>query len=781
MLDRFYLLNELIENLTGSFDKKASEEEDFDYDFPIYHPPTQEVEEKQTKDDFDFDFPIYTPPKIQPVPATVPITTPSTIITPTSTVQEPSVSVPNTKQELTNKDLPSWFDPEWTSIQKFKLSDEPPSFLKLRKEPKQQELQTKQIYSEPTIEVEQEPKYEPKMSSQEAKDYLRSLPETQRLEEALTALEVASEEIRDHFRNKKLMATVFSLVISHLEGLINNADTSFGTNKDSGMIATKILIDVYYDKLKRLPSKYQEMAGRKIEKTTEGRKKNPLKELKSQWYGPEMVFVNNRAIRLMKHASNIEGGIISFDDAVNTAQEEWIALEQLVEGLVPEFSYENKTKLQDLGAKELVGGSSFEDAKKRIVQYLEAIEEGTLSTDNLGTEENDLGRFFPNIKEIDISEEWRDNAEVMLNERIVRKGLKDLPPIVINELAPQIVQFSKLAVQWNMIENAHDLNDLLKAMNMRGQVTPNEVANKQQEIYENIERLIQHIFIINPEYIAIPSTHKLLENVYIVGRHIRAEANEEDLSSLSTARAAQEAGLQADPGAPQIKNLDPKFKRNPRLQRPNEDDVAYKRRQKYEKEMADKYRYNFIQRILLHGDPDAYMKQRRLYQLGRRKGESQSHYDTRREKESKIHEIDKPDYKSNNMELVKWKELATHNSIAESSIDDLIDVQRYRTYKMFQTISKSTLKSNTLSLLEKRLIRNRIRDFQKEYYEIKDTPGMNLDVITAMGKMIEQIPSYFAEAKERVKKESSNSSKISLDMSSIYMKYADRLAESFEV
>lgn len=749
MLDRLALLNGLLQNV-----KVATSEDDEDFDIPLYSPPAKPAAPKTPIP------PIATPAK------PVPIQTPS----------EPAAPAPPAPVQPTKKPesqaLPSWFDPSWKPVRKMKIQDE---FSTAHwGKPEDELVKAEPPVAAPKVEVPvqtaPEPEPESAMSFEDARDYLESLPEDPHLQEAITAMNYADEELRTNYKNKRLVSTTLALVIAHLRGLIDHAESVFGESKGRSISAVQILIDHFNDEIKKLPHRFQERAASELYKATEGRKRGPIRELKSQWYGPELLFVNNRSIRLMKSAG------MSVDEAEKMAQDEWNQLTQLIHGLLHEqsergtYKAEEEAELQKLGAQRLLGGGSFDDAKKLVAQHVEAINAGIISTENLSMEDDQLKKLFPNVR-IDPDANWEEDlAKDMTDEDMVKEDLSDLPSEVIDKLAPSIVQFGQQALKFaalkDAIERGIDEDKMIEA------------DDALQMIYDNIEVLASQIFVINPEYINKPLAHEKFEDIYVVFKSVRAEAKDQGLESISdrTISSAESVGegLSIDPGAPSAKEIDPKYNRNPRLQRPNEGDEEYKARQVHEKELADASRHRYLQRMLARGDALGYLERKRQYReqykLEPRPKETPAQYRSRVQTEEEMDRIRKPEYKKNKQELVKWRKLATMQTSDVPNLRDKIKQlfvsQENRTQDLYKRIIDSWLPESTLNEIEETLQANRISKFQHEYDVIKALSGMNELVLKSMEYLISQIPRYFEDAKIAVQREKTSYSRITLDWAS---------------
>ena len=217
------------------------------------------------EDDEDFDFPLYTPPKAAPKvnqPAMVPIPPAEPVVVPAKAAPTaaPIPAVPTPVAQPAKREFPSWFDPSWTPIKKFKIEEQFPTshWAKLPDEEDPEQPKPVQKPEPESPEVELKPEPEPAMSAEEAQKYLESLPEEPHLADAITALNYADEEIRINYSNKKLISTTLALVTAHLMGLINHADVVFGKNKDKGISAVQILRDHFANEAKKLPVRYQE-------------------------------------------------------------------------------------------------------------------------------------------------------------------------------------------------------------------------------------------------------------------------------------------------------------------------------------------------------------------------------------------------------------------------------------------------------------------------------------------------------------------------------------------
>ena len=87
----------------------------------------------------------------------------------------PAPVVPIAK-EPAKKELPSWFDPSWKPIRKFKIEEQQFPISHWAKLPDEEEPRSIPK-PEPAIEVELKTEPEPTMSVEEAQKYLESLPE----------------------------------------------------------------------------------------------------------------------------------------------------------------------------------------------------------------------------------------------------------------------------------------------------------------------------------------------------------------------------------------------------------------------------------------------------------------------------------------------------------------------------------------------------------------------------------------------------------------------------
>jgi hypothetical protein len=754
MLDRFDLLKNLLESVSAGIPKRASEEDDFDFEIPLYNGPSLKK-----------PVPIAAPKAPPKPPAVVPIPPVPVPVAPPAPVAPALPPAP--------KAFPSWVDPTWKPIPKFKgqtdkfdtsqwgdldeWTDEEP-----KEAPKPPEV------VEPTADdvgideldpdelLASKPTPVPQgMSTQEAQSYLESLPDNDRLSKALIALDMADEETRLHPKDKKLASSVLALLTAHFMGLVENADDVFGENKDSGITAAKVLMAGFDKKIKDLPKKLLERTQNEIDKLT-GTAPRKLRPLTSQFLSPELIFINNRAIKLMV------AGESSVDEAEQTAYDEWLALKQLAKGLIPDNSSAQNDLLK-IGSQELLASSEFSNAKKKMVLYSEAFESGSLQ--NLSV--SNSSELFPDVK-VDPSEPWEKAAEVLAAEDFL---LDEIPEGAQEQLTNLFGRFGRLALEfWNLIEFIE-----------RNKETKKDKAEQKElqlpTVYDSIQAISSDLFILNRKYINL--AYEEFKDAYIINRSIEAIAEEYGLESIqsnseiSVGQSAGEGLHISDQSGSGPK--DPNAV-NPRLKRKDESPEDYALRQAHEKELADASRHRYLQNILTQGDAQGYLERKNQYQLAQRPKESTEDYRNRRKKESEINRIRNPEYKRNKIEMVKWKKLAALNSLEPSElkrqVENLKNQQVFRTYDLFKRINESWLPKDKLNEIENLLMDIRIQLFKREFDTIKNFDGINKFVLKEFANMISQIPKYFEEANKRVQADKVSSARITLDMVSTFAKYA---------
>jgi hypothetical protein len=453
-------------------------------------------------------------------------------------------------------------------------------------------------------------------------------------------------------------------------------------------------------------------------------------------------------------------GESSVDEAEHTAQEEWIALKQLAEGLIPN-NPSAQNDLLKIGSQELLASSEFSDAKKKMVIYSEAFESGNLQSLSV----SNSSELFPDVK-VDPSEPWEKAAEVLAAEDFL---LDEIPENAQEQLTNLLGRFGRRAVEfWK-------LTDFIRKNRGRDENKIAEAELLLQTVYDRIRALSVDLFTLNRKYIEL--AYDEFKEAYIISRSIETLAEDYGLESIQSADEisvgqSTEEGLHvSDQSGPKDPNAV-----NPRLKREDETPEDYALRQAHEKELADASRHRYLQRILAQGDAQGYLERKNQYQLAQRPKESTEDYRNRRKTEAEINRIRNPEYKRNKNEMVKWRKLATLKNIEPSDLrrelENLIKHQQFRTYDLFQRINESWLPINTLQEIETSLMEIRIQSFKKEYEAIKDFDGMNKFVLKAFVYMIDQIPRYFEEAKEKVHAEKVSSARITLDMVSTFAKYA---------
>jgi hypothetical protein len=766
MLDRYSKPNALFHSVIGKIAADEDEFEDFDLG-PLYKAPDKVA-------------PIPPPQVIhvqQPVPTKepVPVTTqpPAT----TQLIEQPP-----------NPDLPSWWDKGWKPIPKFKLPEDrfPTShWRKLEDEKPTETVPAKAVTlepvtkpnvpSEPNIEVpetiEETLNLRPQtLSISDTKEYLETLPKTELLGEALTALTKAEEELRLNANNKKLISTILAYVIAHLMGLINHADEAFKSDKENAIAATKALIDYFQKEIAKLPKTYQERANSKIEQAIYGRKRGAIRELKSQFYGPELIFVNNRAIQIMRLLN------IPIDEAEKQAQDEWSKISELINNVLPDANYNDRETLNRIGANKILGGGTFEEAKNEVEINAKAIQSGIVSSNTLSMDKSQLAKMFPNAR-YEAGSDWEEDiAQDMSNEEFVTGQLTELPEDIVSELAPKIVRFAELSLKFSKVKS------LKTSFDNKGDIEQSQEADTAlQRIFHKFENIASEIFRINPTYLKNELAYEQLQDVYIVYKNVTTIAQEDGLESLNSipttgAQAASE-GLSTDLSAPGSKEPnDPRFgKTNPRLKRIDETEEQYVARQKHEKELADASRHRYLRNILQSGDAPGYLKRKLEYRLGQRPKESNEEYNNRIKIEDEKDRIRDPEYKKNNIELTKWNYLAAtkmDKSELEKEVKKLLSSQEQRTNDIYDRINESWLPADDLKEIPDLLMKTRIENFQDAYNVLKGRSTTNPLILKALEYTIGRIPEYFEEAQEKSHDEKVSSARMTLNMVSTFSKYS---------
>lgn len=778
MLDPLALLNNLLHI------KVATQEED-DFDFPVHVPkakvqakvppligipkkPTLSAEVKsnptpsavpipvtiQTARPIEeFDFPVFRPKskeklksEISEVPA---VAAPQD---PLSVSQVPS----KTQPELIPQPAPESETkyPVWAPSRKIKLEDEfPTSHWNIEYFPVNESMVSSEEVPalpswfdqtwKPTRKIKEPEKLEPDIiSTEDAKIYLRALPKEEHLTDALEALDILETELQKHRKNKSLILDAISYTSSHLSGLIEHADIVFGNNKEKGIKATKILIDSLNAELNKLPQHIRERSGKKVLKALEGRKQVPIRELSSKYYGPAMIFINNRTIRLATAGTGIP-----FVDAEQQATEEWESISKFINELgIDNESY--KDKLQRLGAQELLSGNSIDDAKTRISQSFEAVKSGLISFDDVAIDDNTLSEIFQNTK-VD-TEEWVDIAEYLTDEEKVKDDMEGLSEAMIERLVPNIVKFGEESFKFSKYKDAWSRDK-----------TNFDLGNNLQITYDSVILLAQRLFI-NPNDIKLAQS--IFEDIYAVYVGIREEAQEPGLelesmsdTPLSEAESA-EAGLAIDVNAPQ-KQVN---KKNYREKQIDETQEEYEDRRANERARAEASNQRYLRRILNSGRGGEYLERRLQHTRQKRKEDP---------KQIGMDLIRNPVYNETRDELNKFRYFATTKNVEDlsGSMQKLFRAIRDGVDSFYTKIFNSELPSDILSQMENDLQRYKIRKFRNEYNNIKKLNG-NPRVLVALELAIESLPRYFKEAKERSHQEKVSSARVINDMASVFLK-----------
>jgi hypothetical protein len=764
MLDRYSRLNTLFHSVIGKIAADEDEFEDFDLG-PLYKAPDKAA-------------PIPPPQVIhvqQPAPTKEPVS---------ATAQPPATT--QSIEQPPNPDLPSWWDKGWKPIPKFKLPEDrfPTSHWRKLDEKLAEPVPAKAVTLEPVKpNVPSEPNIEvpetieetlnlkpPTLSISDTKEYLETLPKTELLGEALIALTKAEEELRLNANNKKLISTILAYVIAHLMGLVNHADEAFKSDKENAIAATKALIDYFQKEVSNLPKIYQERANSKIEQAIYGRKRGAIRELKSQFYGPELIFVNNRAIQIMRLLN------IPIDEAEKQAQDEWLKISELINEVLPEASYQDKEILSRVGATKILGGGTFEDVKNEIESSAKAIKSGTLTIEHFSMDKSRLAEMFPNVKYESESDWENDLAQDMTNEDFVKGELRELPEDIVSELAPKIVRIAELALKFSKIK------ELKISFNNEGDLEQAKEADTAlQRIFHKFEGITTDTFKIIPAYLSKKQAYELFSDIYVIYKNVTTIANENGLESINSlpmtgAQAASE-GLYTDESAPGTKEPnDPRFgKTNPRLKRIDENEEQYATRQKHEKELADASRHRYLRNILQSGDAPGYLKRKLEYRLGQRPKESTEEYNNRIKIENEKDRIRDPEYKKNSLELTKWNYLAAtkmDKSELEKEVKKLLSSQEQRTNDIYDRINESWLPADDLKEIPDLLMKTRIENFQDAYNVLKGRSSTNPLILMALEYTIGRIPEYFEEAQEKSHDEKVSSARMTLNMASAFSKYS---------
>ncbi len=767
MLDRYSKLNALFHSVIGKIAADEDEFEDFDLG-PLYKAPDKAA-------------PIPPPQVIhvqQPVPTKEPVPV---------TTQPPATTQPI--EQPPNPDLPSWWDKGWKPIPKFKLPEDrfPTShWRKLEDEKIADPAPAKAITLEPVKpNIPSEPNVEvpetieetlnlkpPTLSISDTKEYLETLPKTELLGEALIALTKAEEELRLNANNKKLISTILAYVIAHLMGLVNHADEAFKSDKENAVAATKALIDYFQKEIAKLPKTYQERANSKIEQAIYGRKRGAIRELKSQFYNSELIFVNNRAIQII----NLPLLNTSVDDAEKQARDEWLKISELINEVLPEASYQDREILSRVGANKILGGGTLEDAKNEIESSAKAIKSGTLTIEHFSMDKSRLAEMFPNVR-YESGSDWENElAQDMTNEDFVKGELHELPEDIVSELAPKIVRIAELALKFSKIK------ELKISFNNEGDLEQAQEADTAlQRIFHKFEGITTDTFKIIPAYLSKKQAYELFSDIYVIYKNVTTIANENGLESINSlpitgAQAASE-GLSTDLSAPGSKEPnDPRFgKTNPRLKRIDETEEQYTARQKHEKELADASRHRYLRNILQSGDAPGYLKRKLEYRLGQRPKESTEEYNNRIKIEDEKDRIRDPEYKKNNIELNKWNYLAAtkmDKSELEKEVKKLLSSQEQRTNDIYDRINESWLPADDLKEIPDLLMKTRIENFQDTYNVLKGRSTTNPLILKALEYTIGRIPEYFEEAQEKSHDEKVSSARMTLNMASTFSKYS---------
>ena len=471
-----------------------------------------------------------------------------------------------------------------------------------------------------------------------------------------------------------------TLLIDNLNTIIDNSE-----EKEKTAEALKTIQDHLNIFVSDFSSKNQSVFAKFLAKTVKVPRR--LLELESRYLGSDTKFVRNRAVRIQ-----INEGLDS-KTAEERAKAELNEINKAIQklDLSGNLPQELKTEFQ----KQLLGGSSWEDAIKYIEGYVK-----------LGG----IEYFKDKFKDIEVEEDdWKEIVPA-LDDSIVQEKLNYLPEAERSNLTDKIMRFKDLGGQIGKI-----IEDNIE---MRS----TESVEQAKLLYDEFSALANQIFIIDPSY--IEGDEALFEDVYSLYTNIRnITAGFIDISSEET-----------------ISDI----KQNQPVREPipiKQDETKEKVERKRKTETEEKARQAFLKRLKDEGVLDQYLSDQK-----RRK--------TEREKDPVVKELKRirnPDYISNKQEINKLVYLAKLPSLNNREIIQIKQNNIKRTISLLKRIKESWLSDEQLQVVMRDLLNKRIRDYDALLKILSRQEGINEDVLDFIEELMDLTPKIFSEALSTVK------------------------------
>lgn len=490
--------------------------------------------------------------------------------------------------------------------------------------------------------------------------------------------------------DEKAKIDLLANTTSKLLVLVNNPSTIQETDKQNTIECARTILKVLEEYTKGL-SKASKDA---FTKATTGKlqvQKQTIPEYKSKYYGTSLIFVRNRAIKLIKD----EG--IDIEEGKKKAQEEWDYISKVIDIKANDKTDQQKEQFKTMFAQQVLGGTPLLDAEKFITDYI-----------NIGTSHENI---FQNVEAE--PDEWQDLIGYLTDKEIIISRLSEIPDDQREDLAQKIFTFGTLS---------SEIGEITKNL-IEGIVLQPQDIEKIQDLYEKIIALGQQILTINPEYL---KSDEIFEWVYIVFQNMEAIVGAIGIDTLTFADTSG-AALAAS-------NLN--IHTNTRTKR---DKALGEKPRERDPEVEEKARQAYIERIKSQDNYKKYLDA----QLERRNAK-------RPEEETERRRIKTRFWSHTNNSKVKWNSLAHNLEVSSSDIQNLNKVFALDVLDLFKKMKQSWLSKIDLDKIESELLQHRLVGHTKLLEGLKKDKTANSRVISALNEHIKIIPKFFEQAAAQV-------------------------------
>lgn len=272
--------------------------------------------------------------------------------------------------------------------------------------------------------------------------------------------------------------------------------------------AIKLISEFFSQTLNKFPKDIAEKASDFV-KSLEPEKERRPQEFTSKWYSPEQIFIRNRSIQIFKDE----------DLDVKTSEEksiqEWNLLSDIVDSLDIKNNNETKKSLKAKFAEQLLGRTSFDEAKEFITNLSQ------INTTDV----------FSNVEYSD--EDWLDKeyADNISDDEYATDAVLILPNQEQQKYKNKIILFGSLS---------KELGELTKSYVGSGMDVPVEIYDKAQELFEQISPLAQEILTLDSK---ILQSDELYSQIYIVFNNMKTIAEEIGLDTMTQVEIGEEGGV----------------------------------------------------------------------------------------------------------------------------------------------------------------------------------------------------------------------------------------------